>query len=122
MLNGNWTKGEWRIMPYTRRDGDNIRWVKAVRGKRRLAICQTFKPCAEANARLIAAAPPVNILLSLLALGEARFEHSKTTGLIEFCWQGLRYACSDCDWAGLVKTISYEKIEAALAKAKKVKE
>lgn len=51
------TKGEWKIMPYTRRDGDNIRWVKAVRGKRHIPICQTFSPCAEANARLIAAAP-----------------------------------------------------------------
>ena len=44
------TKGELEIMPYTQRDGDNIRWVKAVRGKRQ-AICQTFKPNAEANAK-----------------------------------------------------------------------
>ena len=50
------TKGEWEIMPYTRRDADNIRWVKSVRGKRHITICQTFKPNAEANARLIAAA------------------------------------------------------------------
>ena len=48
---------KWEIMPYTRRDSDNIRWVKEVRGKRRVAICQTFPPNAEANARLIAAAP-----------------------------------------------------------------
>jgi len=45
---------KWEIMPYTRRDGDNIRWVKDERNK---AICQTFKPHAEAKARLIAAAP-----------------------------------------------------------------
>ncbi len=51
------TKGKWEIMPWTRRDGDNIRWVKAVRGKRRVAICQTFSPNAEAHARFIAAAP-----------------------------------------------------------------
>lgn len=51
------TKGEWEIMPYTRRDGDNIRWVKAIKGKKHIAICQTFKPNAEANARLIASAP-----------------------------------------------------------------
>lgn len=51
------TKGKWKIMPYTRRDGDNIRWVKAVRGKRHIPICQTFSPCAEANARLIATVP-----------------------------------------------------------------
>ncbi|KKK62005.1 hypothetical protein LCGC14_3008650 [marine sediment metagenome] len=42
------TKGELKIMPYTRRDGDNIRWIKDSRNK---AICQTFKPRAEANAR-----------------------------------------------------------------------
>lgn len=48
------TKGEWEIMPYTRRDSDNIRWVKAIRGKKHITICQTFKPNAEANARLIA--------------------------------------------------------------------
>ncbi len=41
------TKGELEIMPYTRRDGHNIRWVKDKKGK---AICQTFKPRAEANA------------------------------------------------------------------------
>jgi hypothetical protein len=51
------TKGQWQIMPYTRRDGDNIRWVKAVRGKRHIPICQTFSPCAESHARLIATAP-----------------------------------------------------------------
>ena len=57
------TKGEWQIMPYTRRDGDNIRWVKAVRGKKHIPICRTFSPCAEANARLIAAAPVQNQVL-----------------------------------------------------------
>ena len=44
------TKGKFEAMPYTRRDGDNIRWVKAVKGKKQ-AICQTFKPNAEANAK-----------------------------------------------------------------------
>ena len=38
------------IMPYTRRDGDNIRWIKDEKGN---AICQTFKPHAEAKARRI---------------------------------------------------------------------
>lgn len=111
------TKGEWTVPLYTRRDGKNRCWV--MRGK--TSICRTFgKPkTAEANARLIATSPPMDILLSLLALGEARFEHSKNTSLVEFCWKGLRYACSECDWAVLVKTIGYEKIEAAIAKAEK---
>ena len=51
------TKEKWEVMLHTRRDGNNIRWVEAVRGKRHISICQTFKPCAEDHAYLIAAAP-----------------------------------------------------------------
>lgn len=69
------TKGEWEIMPYTRRDGDNIRWVKAVRGKRHIPICTTFSPNAEANARLIAAAP--DLLEACLKIQTARDEYRK---------------------------------------------
>ena len=47
-------KRNWKIMPFTRRDGDNIRWVKDEKNN---SICQTFKSHAEANARFIAAAP-----------------------------------------------------------------
>ena len=49
------TKGDWTVPLRTRRDGDNRCWV--VRGK--TSICRCFgKPkTAEANARLIAAAP-----------------------------------------------------------------
>ena len=50
-------KDEWEIMPYTGRDGKNIRWVKAIRGKKSIPICTTFSPHAEAHARFIAAAP-----------------------------------------------------------------
>ncbi len=42
------TRGKVEIMPYTRRDGNNIRWVKDGKGN---SICQTFKPRAEANAK-----------------------------------------------------------------------
>ena len=49
------TKGEWTVPLYTRRDGNNRCWV--MRGK--TSICRTFgKPkTAEANAHLIASAP-----------------------------------------------------------------
>ena len=49
------TKGEWTVPLYTRRDGDNRCWV--MRGK--TSICRCFgKPkTAEANAHLIASAP-----------------------------------------------------------------
>lgn len=81
------------------------------------AICiSCLTDCTELSP-LQKAAPAMGRLLYLLAIGEARFEHSKTTSLVEFCWKGLRYACSDCDWAVLVKTIGYDKIETAVAKA-----
>ena len=44
------TKGELKIMPYTRRDGHNIRWIKDEKGN---VICQTFKPHAKAKAQHI---------------------------------------------------------------------
>lgn len=86
------TKGQWKIMPYTRRDGDNIRWVKAVRGKRHIPICQTFSPCAESNARLIAAAP------DLLAACEELIEN-EPFGITPYFDEALR------------------KVEATIAKA-----
>lgn len=45
------TKGELEILTYTRRDADNIRWIKSVQSGK--SICQTFEPHAEANARRI---------------------------------------------------------------------
>jgi len=91
-----------------------------------LAFVATLKDAHQAIAKaeieeripLIAATSPMDMLLSLLASGEARIEKSKTTILVEFCWRGIRYPCSDCDWAELVKTIGYEKIEAAIVAAK----
>ncbi len=50
------SKGKWIAPPYTRCDGNNIRWVKLVKGKRRTAICQTFSPHAESHAQFIAEA------------------------------------------------------------------
>ena len=49
------TQGKWKAKLYTRRDSNNVRWVESEDGKQ--SICQTFKPNAEDNARLIAAAP-----------------------------------------------------------------
>ena len=66
------TKGELKIMPYTRRDGDNIRWIKDSRNK---AICQTFKPRAEANARrLVKCWNSHDALLDALGAAQCVFE------------------------------------------------
>jgi hypothetical protein len=68
----------------------------------------------EKAARLISAAPSMSVLLELLALGKARIEKSKTTDLCEFCFQGLRYSCTERDWAILTGIIGIDKIEATL--------
>ncbi len=82
-------------MPYTRRDGDNVRWVKSVSGKRKIAICTTFEPHAEAHARLIAAAPETkqqrdDLLAALERIKSECFEAMEGAGLPEFenygCW------------------------------------
>ncbi len=49
------TQGKWKAKLYTLRDSNNVRWVESEDGKQ--SICQTFKPNAEDNAHLIAAAP-----------------------------------------------------------------
>ena len=105
------TKGKWKVSTVTRKSI----WIGA---DIHIATCHGLREQAQANARLIATAPVMDMLLSLLASGEARIEHSKTTDLVEFCWRGIRYPCSDCDWAELVNTIGYEKIKAAIAAVK----
>lgn len=100
------TKGEWEIMPYTRRDGNNIRWVKAVRGRRHISICQTFAPYAEANARLIAAAPELLTACTNFVKGWPHF-----CDRVDFAHSGL-----DAEAIRWMNEVPGE-IEAAIAKA-----
>lgn len=83
-----------------------------------IARCDTNKPQAEneANARLIAAAPAQALILEMLALGLARFERSRT--LLEFCFGGLRCACSDRDWTAVVSVIGWERAREAVAEGR----
>lgn len=60
----------------------------------------------------------MSMILELLTLGLARIEKSSTTDLVEFCFQGLRYPCTDRDWPTLIRTIGYDNIQAVLAKEK----
>lgn len=68
----------------------------------------------EANARLIAAAPAMDLALSMIACGIARIE--RCGRLEEFCFDGIRYCIND-DWNALFDVIGWDKARAALAKA-----
>lgn len=57
----------------------------------------------------------MSLILELIALGLARLEKSKTSDLVEICFRGIRYPCTDRDWTALVRTIGYKNIEACIA-------
>ena len=55
-------------------------------------------------------------VLELLASGLARIKKSKTSELVEFCFQGLRYPCTDRNWQSVIETIGYNKIASVITK------
>lgn len=65
----------------------------------------------EANARLIADAPAMELALRLISEGHARIE--RTGSLREFCFGGIRYLMNG-DWNSLMDVIGWDK---AIAKA-----
>ena len=67
-----------------------------------------------ANARLIAAAPAMELALSMISCGVARIE--RCGRLEEFCFDGIRY-CLNGDWNALFNVIGWNKAHAAIAKA-----
>lgn len=69
----------------------------------------------EADARLIASAPAQSLILDMLALGIARLERNGP--LVEFCFNGMRYVASDCDWREIIDVIGWDRARAAIAKA-----
>lgn len=70
----------------------------------------------DANARLLAAAPAMDIVLRMLSLGIARIERSATAPLVEFCFNGMRYSVGG-DWNGTVGVIGWDRCRAVIAKA-----
>lgn len=67
----------------------------------------------NANSRLIACAPAMNLILRVLAAGEARLEGS------EFCFGGMRYSTCGGDWSEMLTTFGlWDRLSAALAKAR----
>jgi hypothetical protein len=68
-----------------------------------------------ADANLIAAAPAMDLALSLLCAGLAKID--RFGDLVEFCFDGLRYSHNG-DWAALLDLIGWDKARAAIAKAK----
>lgn len=84
-------------------------YVDAEDGKEPKAL-----PVTEGNARLIAAAPAMDLALSMIACGIARIERSGR--LEEFCFDGMRY-CLNGDWNALFRAIGWDKARAAIARA-----
>lgn len=73
-------------------------------------------PRAVENARLIAAAPAMELALRMISLGIASIKGS-TPRFAEFCFDGLRYSMTDGDWNGVIGVIGWDRCEAAIAKA-----
>ena len=67
-----------------------------------------------ANARLIAAAPAMEMALDLIACGAARIERSGR--LVEFCFDGIRYSHNG-DWGALIEVVGWDRARAAIARA-----
>lgn len=92
------------------------------------AINELSRPLkeAEANARLIAAAPETVqqrddqlIVLELMTLDLARIKTSQTIkGFSEFVFNGLRYTCHDRNWSEILEIIGRDNAKAAIAKCK----
>lgn len=74
----------------------------------------------EANARLMASAPAMDLALSLIACGAARIEPARgepgQNGVRAFCFDGSRYIL-DGDWNALLEVIGWDKAIAAVENA-----
>lgn len=68
----------------------------------------------DANARLIAAAPAMDMALEMIACGAARIE--RIGSLTEFCFDGIRYSHNG-DWGAMMNVIGWGKARAAIAAA-----
>lgn len=110
----NHTPGPW----YLNNDDETEDGTIDVISKRRPYICTVHSGAipgtTDANARLIAAAPAMDLALSMISCGVARIE--RCGRLEEFCFDGLRY-CLNGDWNALFDVIGWEKARAAIAKA-----
>lgn len=102
------TPGPWHICPL---DQASHRWVIAQPDGSSVADCSPVGPwvpdeMADANARLIAAAPAMELALQLIAEGHARIE--RTGDLREFCFDGIRYAMNG-KWGQLFDVIGWDR-------------
>jgi hypothetical protein len=108
------TPGPWRaeLTPASVWD-----WtVMAPSGKGRTMQIGIDTDNTEADASLIAAAPAMDMVLSLVALGMARIERSASGALVEFCFKGIRY-CHNGDWSALIDVVGWDRCRQALAEA-----
>lgn len=86
---------------------------KAYMMKQTKALCiEVASGIADDRDRLRGSNKALMLLLNMVAIGVARFE--KSDNLIEFCFQGLRYACSSMNWLALVEVVGVENCLASL--------
>lgn len=86
---------------------------KAYMMKQPKALCiEVASGISDERNRLRQSNKAMMLLLNMVALGVARFE--KSDNLIEFCFDGLRYACSSMNWAALVEVVGWEKCKESL--------
>lgn len=67
----------------------------------------------DANARLLAAAPAMNLILRLVQSGAARFDPSTR----EFCFNGLQFGATSREWTRILNAVGWDRARAALARA-----
>lgn len=89
-----------------------LKWAKVVLGREHHA--HWFKELDHPDARLIAAAPAMDLALQMLTLGVSRLEINGS--LQEFCFNGIRY-CLNGDWDALLNCIGWNEARAAIAQA-----
>lgn len=80
---------------------------------RTVALVKTCRDETDANARLIAASPDMDLLLEAFRTGV--IEVYKPTG--EFRFNGLMYSTFRADWSTLVAGMGRDTLAAAIAKA-----
>ena len=73
-------------------------------------------PEQEYNARLIAAAPAMDMVLQMISLGIAGIQRSSTTNLVEFCFDGLRYSATNGDWSRVIDAVGWDRCRKAIQK------
>lgn len=99
------SKLEFSPGPWVRRDTEDYAEIDSS------TLANLAMVSTEANATLIAAAPAMDLILSLIRHGVARIES------FELCFNGMRYSHND-DWNRVLSVIGWDVARAALSRAR----